>query len=128
MKTIISAPVGKGGVNIDGDVRLVQRLLNDARARSAQAPMLIVDGIVGPKTIAAITDFQRRHSGVADGRVDTNGPTIRALLDEHLASLGGALDVSRLGGFVNAVGVKASSTDPGLQALIAGYVDALRQR
>jgi len=127
MKAIISAAVGKGGPNIGGDVRLVQRLLNDSRARNAEGPLLSVDGIVGPKTIAAITDFQRRHSGVADGRVDTNGPTIQALLDEHLASLGGALDVSRLGGFVNAAAAKASSTDPGLQALIAAYVDALRQ-
>ena len=128
MKTIISAAVGNGGANIDGDVRLVQRLLNDARARSAQGPLLSVDGIVGPKTIAAITDFQRRHAGVADGRVDTYGPTVQALLDEHLASLGGALDVSRLGGCVNAVAAKALSTDPGLQTLIAAYVNALRQR
>jgi peptidoglycan hydrolase-like protein with peptidoglycan-binding domain len=127
MSAIIFASVGKSGANVAADVRVVQRLLNDWLARTGQAPLLKVDGIAGPKTTAAIGEFQRRHAGIVDGRVDANGPTIRALFDEHLAGLGSAIDVSRLGGFVDASALKASATDPALAVMIGAYVAALRQ-
>jgi hypothetical protein len=76
----ITGSVGRGGVNLPEDVRLIQQLLNEAGAREGGAP-LAVDGRVGPKTIAAITDYQRRRRlPVADGRVDVAGATFRSLV------------------------------------------------
>lgn len=49
----INASVGARGTNEDGDVRVVQDLLN----RAADAG-LSVDGDCGPRTTAAITSFQ----------------------------------------------------------------------
>lgn len=71
--------VGRGGVNRPEDVRTVQELLN----KHIQPPMqaLNVDGIAGPKTIAAIEEFQQRVVQMMhpDGRVDPGGRTITAL-------------------------------------------------
>ena len=79
MVIIIHASVGRGGVNRFEDVRVVQELLNKHR-RPLMQP-LTLDGIVGPKTIAAIEAFQRRVLSTIqpDGRVDPDGPTVRAL-------------------------------------------------
>ena len=79
MPIIIRASVGRGGVNRFEDVRVVQELLNKHTPPRMQP--LTVDGIVGPKTIAAIEDFQRRVLSMIhpDGRVDPDGPTLRAL-------------------------------------------------
>jgi lysozyme family protein len=74
----ISASVGKGGVNRHQDTAFVQVCLNVSRRQENHAPIR-VDGIVGPITIGAITDFQRANRLVADGRVDPGGPTITAL-------------------------------------------------
>lgn len=76
----ISAPVGEGGRNLAADTRTIQQALNEVNpAVERPAPLLKVDGIVGPKTLAAIRAFQKRRLGFADGRVDPNGQTIRAL-------------------------------------------------
>jgi peptidoglycan hydrolase-like protein with peptidoglycan-binding domain len=76
---IIRASVGRGGSNRFEDVRLVQELLN----KHVHPPMqpLTVDGIVGPKTIAAIEAFQKRVLSMSppDGRVDPDGRTLIAL-------------------------------------------------
>lgn len=75
----ISHSVGRGGRNIDKDVRVVQTLLN--RHIVSPAKLLVVDGIVGSKTIGAIEKFQHRlgmHK--CDGRVDPSGKTFNALL------------------------------------------------
>ena len=79
MAIIIHASVGRGGVNRFVDVRVVQELLNKHRRPPMQP--LTLDGIVGPKTIAAIEAFQRRVLSTIqpDGRVDPDGPTLRAL-------------------------------------------------
>jgi hypothetical protein len=77
MKTI-TASVGFGGRNLTTDTRTVQELLNNAQTNSGQPP-IAVDGIVGPKTIGAIREFQQSRLGFNDGRVDPGGPTIRAL-------------------------------------------------
>ena len=57
MKTIV-ASVGHGGLNRTDDVRLVQELLN-RHMPPPQRP-LVVDGVMSPRTIAAIEAFQRR--------------------------------------------------------------------
>jgi peptidoglycan hydrolase-like protein with peptidoglycan-binding domain len=74
----ISASVGNGGVNKPVDVITVQEYLCVAR-RQDGLPPIKVDGLVGPETIAAITLFEQTHTGIADGRVDPNGPAITAL-------------------------------------------------
>jgi len=74
----IQSSVGQGGANRPADVRRVQELLNASRRRRG-LPSINVDGLIGPKTIAAITEFQQRETNIVDGRVDPNGPAIRAL-------------------------------------------------
>jgi len=71
--TSISGSVGRGGKNAAPDARAVQNLLNK------QGASLAVDGLVGPKTIGAITSFQQKSGGAADGRVDVDGKTWAAL-------------------------------------------------
>src|ERR1041384_407204 len=67
----ISASVGTGGTNRATDAAWVQAYLNMVPpAQGGPATKLKQDGLVGPKTTQAIVDFQRRHFGTADGRVD----------------------------------------------------------
>jgi peptidoglycan hydrolase-like protein with peptidoglycan-binding domain len=76
----ITGSVGDGGRNLPGDTRRIQEALNGVTPASDRPiPPLKIDGIVGPKTLAAIRAFQQRRIGSADGRVDPNGPTIREL-------------------------------------------------
>ncbi len=79
MAATIMGSVGRGGVNQLQDVRTVQTLLNNHRSLPLQK--LVVDGLNGPNTMAAIEEFQRRVVKMAlpDGRVDPNGKTLRAL-------------------------------------------------
>jgi hypothetical protein len=70
----ISASVGRDGVNKSEDVARVQALL-DARGFDPGA----ADGLIGPRTLGALADFQKRFLTVADGRVDPNGRTWREL-------------------------------------------------
>ena len=81
----ITASVGAGGVNRRADVLHVQAAIV-IRARQDRVEVIKIDGIVGPKTIAAITDYQRRKALIVDGRVDTGGPTIRLLEDGLIAT------------------------------------------
>jgi len=75
----ISASVGRGGANHARDVRLIQELIN----RQLPIPLLPleVDGKIGPATIGAIEEYQRRvaHMAHPDGRVDPGGKTLQAL-------------------------------------------------
>ncbi len=75
----ISNSVGHGGANQSADVRVVQQLLNRFRLRGA--PLLIVDGRVGPMSLGAIADFQSRVMLMSkpDSLVSPNGPTFVAL-------------------------------------------------
>lgn len=76
----IKGSVGRGGRNNPDDVRAIQAALNAKDvADGGPNPKLVVDGIAGPRTIAAIEKYQTRHLGWADGRVDPDGPTIHAL-------------------------------------------------
>jgi hypothetical protein len=71
----IGAPVGRGGKNLEDDVRQVQAALN-----RRMGIKLDVDGRCGPATIAAIVEFQRAlGQSRPDGRVDPGRGTARAL-------------------------------------------------
>ena len=70
----ISGSVGRGGQNKAPDVQAVQAALN-AKSNAG----LKVDGICGPKTIAAISAFQKTLGQAGDGRVDAGRATARAL-------------------------------------------------
>ena len=68
----ISKPVGQGGLarNLPDDVRTIQDALNQVTVKGRPGgpmPFLVVDGIKGPKTQAAILNFQQR-SGEVDPR------------------------------------------------------------
>lgn len=87
----VGASVGVGGSNQAADVKCVQTLLNRvAASEGGPAPLLAVDGWIGPKTVAAIRAFQTARFGWDDGRVDPGGPTIIELtVDEVDANPGG---------------------------------------
>lgn len=70
----ISASVGQGGANKKEDVARVQALLDTRGFDPGPA-----DGIVGPRTLQCILDFQRRFLKQPDGRVDPNGRSWREL-------------------------------------------------
>ena len=74
--TNIKGSVGEGGKNDKADVLVVQGLLKNSHGYS-----IVVDGDCGPKTIAAIKDFQSKKMGTKnpDGRVDVGGATWTAL-------------------------------------------------
>ena len=76
----LSGSVGRGGQNNPNDVRRVQNLLN----RHGIRPSLVEDGIVGPRTIAAIEQFQNAKLGISDGLVEPNRNTWRALLGHEV--------------------------------------------
>lgn len=85
MAKSISASVGLHGVNRDGDVRVVQQLLNQVPSTfGGAAPLLEIDGKCGPLTIGAIQKFQLHHFGWSgcDGRVDPGRQTL-AKLNEY---------------------------------------------
>jgi len=72
--------VGRGGVNRDIDVKLIQQLLN-AQSIPGETIPLVVDGIAGEKTYKYIDAFQREIVKMAnpDGRVDPGGKTFKKL-------------------------------------------------
>ncbi len=79
----LTASVGEGGGNRTPDVSRVQSLLNGVDVESGGPTVpLVIDGICGPKTKAAILHFQRhdRHL-IADGRIDPNKNTWKALIE-----------------------------------------------
>ena len=76
----ISASVGKGGKNKPADVIAVQEMLNGF-AKKSGFKKLDVDGLIGPKTNAAIAAFQKNSVGMArpDSRVDPSGNSMKTL-------------------------------------------------
>ena len=75
----ISAAVGKGAPNHSLDVLAVQEVLN-AHLLPGEV-LLLLDGQCGPKTVAAVEGMERfaLHTTDPDGRLDPNGPTLKAL-------------------------------------------------
>lgn len=77
---MITGSVGSSGANKPNDVATIQYLLNCVPGGQGGPPVeLAVDGFIGPKTIAAITGFQKARLGFADGRVDPGGKSLTAL-------------------------------------------------
>jgi peptidoglycan hydrolase-like protein with peptidoglycan-binding domain len=83
----IKFSVGEGGANDKQDVGIVQYLLNVVRRRNGEEP-LAIDGVAGPKTLAAIKSLQKQFGKVVDGRIDPGAETITLLNQEapHLGS------------------------------------------
>jgi peptidoglycan hydrolase-like protein with peptidoglycan-binding domain len=81
MTVTITASVGVGGANRMADVKAIQQALNDLPpGAGGPDPKLAVDGIAGPKTNAAILNFQKANLGLTqDGRIDPTGSTLRML-------------------------------------------------
>ncbi len=76
----LTGSVGIGGLNKTADVHLVQQYLNSVLPADGGPDLVLAeDGIIGPKTKAAIAKFQTQVLHFHDGRVDVNGPTIKAL-------------------------------------------------
>lgn len=82
----IKKPVGQGPLarNLPEDVKTIQDALNQVTVNGEPGgpiPFLTVDGIKGPKTQAAILNFQRIQvtNIVPDGVVEPNKPTILRL-------------------------------------------------
>lgn len=73
---MIEDTVGAGGANRRGDVRTVQRLINLC---VATVPV-IVDGLYGPQTGAAIKTIQRRCRSEDDGLLGPGDDTIAAMI------------------------------------------------
>lgn len=79
MSKSMSAAVGRGGANRETDVVVIQYLLNCVPTNHAgPQEELVLDGLCGPKTQAAILCYQQ-SLGYCDGRVDPAGPTFGAL-------------------------------------------------
>jgi peptidoglycan hydrolase-like protein with peptidoglycan-binding domain len=80
MPNVIQKSVGEGGINRPQDVGVVQTLLNlTSERKGTPKERLAVDGIVGPKTIAAIREYQAKFCKVADGLIDPGKETISRL-------------------------------------------------
>ena len=69
----LSGSVGRNGKNFRSDVIVVQRLLN-ADMPAGKAP-LSEDGVFGPKSLAALTEFQRRKGLAQSGLVSSGDPS-----------------------------------------------------
>ncbi|WP_328876144.1 hypothetical protein OHT76_42045 [Streptomyces sp. NBC_00287] len=77
----ISQSVGRNGANLRREAQYVQALLNVFRAERGQT-LLDLDGLVGPKTIGAIEEYQTVVTGIVDGRVDPGAQAITALEEQ----------------------------------------------
>jgi peptidoglycan hydrolase-like protein with peptidoglycan-binding domain len=77
----IGSSVGAGGINAKPDTLMIQQLLNSVpRGEGGPDLLLAEDGLIGPKTQAAINKFQKKVLSKPDGRIDPGGPTIKALI------------------------------------------------
>lgn len=121
-KPVGKIPAGTSGANTSEDVRMIQQLLNKHIGKMKPLSPLVEDGKIGPRTIRAIEEFQRRVVGMAlpDGRVDPNGVTLKAL--------GGNLSVPSSSGTGQVTG-KTAGVNTGiisyLQAVASHYGKAI---
>jgi hypothetical protein len=85
-----------GGANRKADVITIQELLNIAHQKQGvPKEMLVVDGLVGPKTCGAILEFQKFQFDKSDGRVDPGQKTLAKL--NEIAALAGPAGVAAPG-------------------------------
>lgn len=83
---VISKSVGQGGANVYDDVYNIQYGLDQvAPIDGGPSPQLVIDGKCGPKTLAAIREFQKKHFGWAgcDGRIDPGQQTLAKLNEKR---------------------------------------------
>lgn len=91
MQTSIAKSVGVNGVNIPGDVKTIQTLLNlIPQSLGGPNSALAVDGLAGPKTNGSIYGFQKAQFGPmqADGRVDPGQQTLQKIIELLNNSIG----------------------------------------
>ena len=123
LQVSLTGSVGYGGENDRDDVRCIQSLLNLYNAPSPIMPALSVDGLIGPKTVAAIKTFQQRHLGFSDQRIDPGKRTIRALVRGVLSKQATLPDIPRVSkpdqNFITMYGLlpQLKSTTPTLPVL-----------
>lgn len=123
MDTLTSS-VGIDGANKASDAKFVQMLLNNWLASSRQDPLRL-DGLVGPKTIKAISSFQRESQLAPDGRIDPHGPTIKALIALQFEQLYKGVATSTLDAATHRLRLASSGLSvPGCQAELSAAVDA----
>jgi len=121
----MKSSVGAGGRNVKADVQYVQFLLSDVLAQG-NGKGLAIDGIVGPKTQAAINKFQQTTMGFADGRVDPDGPTIKRLQALHFNAL--VVGIRNIGYLTNlARTLERSPVQLDDAKLFARYLEALQE-
>lgn len=86
--TQIKNSVGKGGMNLPVETNYIQRLLNIKLAKVNQGKKISEDGDCGPKTQAAIRDFQQKVLRFAhpDGLIEPGKTTFKKLTDGILQS------------------------------------------
>jgi uncharacterized protein (TIGR02594 family) len=78
----LTGSVGRNASNIRSDVRIIQTLINRQIAKLTPLRPLVVDGVAGAFTIAAIEEYQKRALQlVPDGMVEPGRRTMRALLE-----------------------------------------------
>jgi hypothetical protein len=88
MPLTISASVGASGTNKLDDTKVVQTLLNRVPPAGGGAdPRLVVDGLVGTKTVSAIKAFQLAQGLFVDGRVDPGMMTLQRLNDFEIRTM-----------------------------------------
>lgn len=75
----IGAAVGRGGSNNSSDVEVVKYLLNTVRADEGGPLTVILTTTPMSELIVNIERFQRKEFGIADGRVDVEGRTLKRL-------------------------------------------------
>lgn len=122
MKTIQSS-VGEGGVNSRDDVLLVQGLLNGKGVNAGSE-----DGICGPKTIAAIREFQSAFMTSPDGLIEPGHRTWAKLsAAEAAAAVSGQ---SQWGGDSSqwTQDKKLQSLNPSLRPKVEAVLAALENR
>ena len=117
--------VGEVKTNHAADVKYAQYLLADWRLRIGGVP-LVIDGICGPLTRAAIKEFQRTATKVVDGRMDVDGPSIRTLEYMHVMNtLSGIRPIDYLAAFSQ---MRLPLYNVELGPAAARYLTALRAR
>jgi peptidoglycan hydrolase-like protein with peptidoglycan-binding domain len=76
----ITATVGEGGVNTKDDVSTVQLLLNRSWTQhDVPSNQIEVDGLWGPQTKSALTEFQKRYCKTVSRKFGPGDETIQKL-------------------------------------------------
>lgn len=123
--------VGKGGRNMSNDIRTVQKRLNELMGISRTH--LKEDGLIGPKTMGMIADFQKSVLKLnwPDSRIDPHGKTIAAMNNANSATIWRAAPPYKPGaGKTKSVHLhfrSISLTDVSFQAQFKGAVDVYAQ-